>query len=146
MFLDDLMEWLSEQMLQDKNIILAGYFNIHVNNLQNNDEAFIFHNTMVVLGLEQHCTFPTHNSDNTLDLLFTEACSNIRVQKWKPGPFFSDHSMDTELLVNLMNLQDLDKITNLNDLVSSFNSRSRTTLDQMAPIMTNSITIRNKNP
>ena len=45
-----------------------------------------------------------------------------------------------------MNLQDLDKITNLNDLVSSFDSRSRTALDQMAPIMTNTITNRHKNP
>ena len=53
--------------------------------------------------------------------------------------------LDTEQLVNLMNLQDLDKITNLNDLVSSFNSNSRTTLDQMAPIMTKTITIRHRN-
>ena len=54
--------------------------------------------------------------------------------------------LDTEQLANLMNLQDLDEITNLNDLVSSFNSRSRTALDQMAPIMTKTITIRHKNP
>ena len=53
MFLNDLTEWLSEQVLQDRNIILARYFNIHVNNFQNND-AFIFHNTMVALGLEHY--------------------------------------------------------------------------------------------
>ena len=54
--------------------------------------------------------------------------------------------LDTGQLVNLMNLQDLDEIANLNDLVSSFNSRSRTTLDEMAPIMKKTITIRQKNP
>ena len=39
--------------------------------------------------------------------------------------------LDTEQQLNLMNLQDLYGITNLIDLVSSFNSRLRTALDQM---------------
>ena len=105
-----------------------------------------------------------------LDLVFIEAYSNSRVQKCKPYPFFSDHSMvecilsipredmvqhtttlqktkglDTEQLVNLMNLQGLDEITNLNDLISSFNRISGTALDQMAPFITKTITIRHRN-
>ena len=66
-FLDDLMEWLSEQTSQDKNIILAGDFNIHVNNLQNNDKA----------SYSQHHGCTRHRT--TLYISNTEQWKHIRL-------------------------------------------------------------------
>ena len=31
MFLDDLTEWLAESLVNDKNIIILGNFNMHIN-------------------------------------------------------------------------------------------------------------------
>ena len=47
---------------------------------------------MLALGLDQHVTFPTHRSNNILDLVFTECLSTHRILSCKPGPYLSDHT------------------------------------------------------
>ena len=53
MFIDDMTEFLAEALSQHQNIILAGDFNIHINN-QDDPEANILMDTMTALSLQQH--------------------------------------------------------------------------------------------
>ena len=84
------MEFLAEVLSQHQNIILAGDFNIHINN-QDDPKANILMDTITALGLQQHTNFVTHHSGNTLDLIFTEIIMRQKVLKCTPGPFISDH-------------------------------------------------------
>ena len=68
MFIDDITEFLAEALSQHQNIILAGDFNIHINN-QEDPEADTLIDTMMALGIQQHTNFITHHSGNTLDLI-----------------------------------------------------------------------------
>ena len=90
MFIDDITEFLAETLSQHQNIILAGYFNMHINN-QDDPEGNILMDTVTALGLQQHANFVTHHSGNTLDLIFTEIITRQKVLKCTPGPFILDH-------------------------------------------------------
>ena len=90
MFIDDITEFLAEALSQCQNIILAGAFNMHINN-QDDPEANILMDTMAALGLQQQTNFITHHSGNTLDLILTEIIMRQKVLKCTPGPFISDH-------------------------------------------------------
>ena len=144
MFINDITEFLAEALSQHQNTILAGDFNIHINN-QYDPEANILMDTMTVLGLQQHINFVTHCIGNTLDLIFTEIIMRQKVLKCTPGPFISDHcSVNITLSVQKTNIIrmalqthnlkdiDLDQFTkdvgieeiptsNLEDMVEIFN-------------------------
>ena len=70
-FLDEFSEFLAEALAEHRNLVITGDFNLHVNDSKDQDGE-VFTDTMVALGLDQHVTFPTHRSNNTLDLVFTE--------------------------------------------------------------------------
>ena len=89
-FINDIMEFLAELLSQHQNILLAGDFNIHINN-QDGPEANILMDTMTALGLQQHTNCVTYCSGNTLDLIFTEIIMKQKVLKYTPGPFISDY-------------------------------------------------------
>ena len=76
-FINDITEFLTEVLSQHQNIILAGDFNIHINN-QDAPEANILMDTMTALGLQQHTNFITHHTGNTMDLIFTETITKQR--------------------------------------------------------------------
>ena len=80
MFIDDITEFLTEALSQHQNIILAGDFNIHINN-QDDPEANILMDTMRALALQQHTNFISHHSGNTSDLIFTEIVMRQKVLK-----------------------------------------------------------------
>ena len=69
-FIDEITEWLPQVLTNHNNIINAGDFNLHVNDERDTD-ASIFIDMMEAMGLQQHVTYPTHKSDNILDLVFT---------------------------------------------------------------------------
>ena len=46
---------------------------------------------MEAMGLQQHVTYPTHKSDNILDLVFTELITQINIKDLSCGSFLSDH-------------------------------------------------------
>ena len=71
-------------------MMLLGDFNIYIND-ENDNEAGIFMDTMIVLGFNQHVSFPMHRAGNILDLVFTETCNSIEVKSCRPGPILSDH-------------------------------------------------------
>ena len=89
-FLDKFPDWLSTKITEDKNIVMVGDFNVHVND-GCDIEANIFNDMMIVMGLKQWVTFPTHHDGNTLDLVMTELGSKLTVNKCEEGPFLSDH-------------------------------------------------------
>ena len=64
----------------DKNIIIMGDFNHHINK-QLDEDASNFMELMSSVGLVQHIEFGTHESKNILDLVFTESSSYFSVVK-----------------------------------------------------------------
>ena len=169
MFINDITEFLTEALSQHQNIILAGDFNIHINN-QDDPEANILMDTMAALGLKQHTNFITHCSRNTLDLIFTETIIRQKVLKCTPGPFISDHCAvnitlslpKTNIIRNTIqthSLKDIDldhfikdmgieeiPTSNLEDMVEVFNKKLETTLDNHVPEKAKRITKRVTTP
>ena len=63
------MDWIAETSANDKNLLICGDYNLHVNN-PNGEVAANFLKTNTALGLKQHVRFATHTSGITLDLIF----------------------------------------------------------------------------
>ena len=68
-FLDEITEWMVDSLAEDTNVIVAGDFNLHISN-ENDDDAHNLLDTFAALGLDQHVGLPTHKSGNILDLNF----------------------------------------------------------------------------
>ena len=89
-FIDEIIDLLTEILPANKNHISLGDFNIHINN--NEDvEALIFHESMEALGLKQHSMTPTHKPNNILDLIFTEILSDIGIEAVETATYISNH-------------------------------------------------------
>ena len=73
-------------------VIIAGDFNIHVNNLFNEDAQQLL-SAMEALGFDQLVDFCTHKSGNILDLLFTCMGNKIKCVNLKSDGFISDHCL-----------------------------------------------------
>ena len=71
MFIDDITEWLLDQLVQSNNVVVAGDFNIHINKQFENDKAGIM-SALESMGLVLHQLQETHKSGNILDLILTE--------------------------------------------------------------------------
>ncbi len=71
--------------------LLAGDFNVHMDNLQDTD-ASTFKNLLSLAGFTQHVTGSTHKMGHTLDLLITrdadEAISDITIHSDLPSDHF----------------------------------------------------------
>ena len=91
MFLDDLAEFLEVVLTSYSNIIIAGYFNFHVDDVANPD-AQLFLDLLTAFGLQNHIKFPTHKSKHTLDLILSECISCLSVKDSIPGQYLSDHT------------------------------------------------------
>ena len=157
-FIDEFTEWIGEHLTSDKNLVITGNFNVHVND-QEDPDAQILTNITSALGLNQHVNFSTHRAGNTLDLLFTKTRYNVNVLQCKKGPTLSDHytvistllatrpglsksmityymleDINTDEMMTSMNLDSLEFITDLDDLVLSFNNNLWKALDDNAPL------------
>ena len=81
-FIDEFSEHLTEELAEHRNLVITGDFNLHVNDTEDqNGEVFI--DTMLALGQDQHVTFPTHRSNNTLHLMFSECLSTHKILSCK---------------------------------------------------------------
>ena len=78
-FLEEFTEWVSDVMSNKLNVILAGDFNLHTNN-PNDDNAANLINCMTALGMSQQVHFTTHKLGNTLDLIFIEDFSDLHIK------------------------------------------------------------------
>ena len=89
-FIDEIIDLLTEILPVNKNHIILGDFNIHI--IENEDvEAQIFSESMEELGLKQHSMTPTHKSDNILNLIFTAILSDIGIEVVETATYISDH-------------------------------------------------------
>ena len=61
-----------------------------MDNHEDND-AIAFNNTMEAMELKQHISGPTHKLGKTLDLLFTEVMSELKIITHSKHAFISDH-------------------------------------------------------
>ena len=163
MFIDDITEFLAEILSQYQNTVLAGDFNIHVNN-QDDPETNVLMGTMTILGLQKHTNVVTHHSENTLDLIFTVIIMRQKVLKCTPDTFTSDHCAVNitlsgpkpnimRITIQTHNLKDIDldqfckdmgieaiPTSNLEDMVEVFNKKLISELDHHAPERTKRIT------
>ena len=73
-------------------LIIAGDFNIHVNDLFNEDTQQVL-SAMEALGFNQLVDFCTHESGNILDLLFICIGNKIKCINIKSDVFISDHCL-----------------------------------------------------
>ena len=90
MFLDKFTEWLPDQLVKYKNVMIAGDINFHLNN-NDDPDATTLKDTLNALGLKIHNNFPTHRLGNTLDILATNITSSLNIITCQPGLFLSDH-------------------------------------------------------
>ena len=133
MFLDDLAEFLEEILTLYSSIIIAGDFNLHIDDIANPD-AQVFLDLLTVFGLQNHVNFPTHRSKHTLDLVLSECISHLSVKDYIPDLYLCDHiSVVSHLSVDKPPLEvqectyyklkgiDIDKIsTRLNEAFVNF--------------------------
>ena len=163
------MEFLAEVLAEHRNLVITGDFNLHVNDTEDQDGE-VFTDTMLALGLDQHVMFPTHRSNNTLDLVFTECLSTHRILSYKPGPYLSDHtavefllsvekqhmvskhitigklkSIEIPSLIEDLHLDDQLDSDMLDDMVEWLETRLQTALDKHAPSKEKCIRVRSSN-
>ena len=140
-FLDEFTEWVSDVMSNKLNVILAGDFNLHMNN-PNDDNAANLIDCMTALGMSQQVHFTTHKSGNTLDLIFIEDFSDLHIKSCIQGNFISDHCVITcrtslskhDIVCKQVSYQDLKSI-DIEEMWSHYDFRlpdGNITIDEMA--------------
>ena len=72
------------------NIVISGDFNLHIDN-NKDPEAQLFIDMMAALCLDCHVDFLTHKNGHSLDLVFTEILSEMKIIRCNPGTYLSDH-------------------------------------------------------
>ena len=73
--------------------MIAGDFNIQYFYVENEKvDTDQFQNMMEAMSLVQHKNFSTHNSGNTIDVLFSEMVGQLKIESVKCCEMFSDHT------------------------------------------------------
>ena len=153
------MDWIAETLANDKNLLICGDYNLHVNNPDDEDAAN-FLDTNTALGLK-HVRFVTHTSG---------VSSEMGIANCILDSFISDHcNVLCKLMLKgediqrkastYMKLKDIDieemgkciKATsrsegNLDERVMDFNNALINALNVHAPLQTKQITIRRTVP
>ena len=170
MFTDDFISFMEETLLDLKNPIILGDFNIHINDTDNTD-AITFVDSMEALGLVQHVSKYTHLAGNIIDLIYTFQSNGLSVQYCSVGLFVSNHRIilaainlrkltltwqkvksrktkdirpsDFESEFNNQNIPETDNIDELN---LTYNKELTQVYDKLAPVKEITITSRIQTP
>ena len=170
MFINTIMEYLTDVLAKHKNNVILGDFNIHTEDLSSSNTV-IFNESMEALGLEQHVKFLTHRCGNTLDLIFTEVWFGPTPAAPHRGPLLSDHHLVSLQLHHKKEIpsrkevpmRKIDKLTteslamefkpglvcetkDLPTLISQLDGKLKRTLDTLAPEKKCSVTTHVKQP
>ena len=127
-FINDLTQLLTTTGSENRNIILLGDLNLHIDNPEGPDADQII-TTMEAFGLKQHIKFPTHQLGHTLDLIATESTTKLTCAPI-PGPYLSDHRMviietNSKILTEKPQYKEYRKLTEaaITDFQQSFNNQ-----------------------
>ena len=152
-------------------LIFVGDFNIHIDDL-NDVNSIHFLKLLNTFNLCQHVSFPTQNSGHVLDLIITNASSNLVTCPFLLDTYISDHKtvcVDIDLPkpninkvtfsyrpINKINFTDFNQDIsnafsnidnfNLDSLIDHFNSNMSLILDKYAPLKTVTVKPRTSNP
>ena len=171
MFIDEFTAWIADQLTTESNILLLGDFNMQTNKIDTDAEIKIFMDTIEALGLQQWLDFGKHRLGNTIDFVFTELASNIKIIKCTPGPFISDHCIvkceinykrdrPTEEYIRYQKISKINtdayvkdllltKITNdleLDTMIDVFQQELVRVLDEHAPMIRKRLQIKQPKP
>ena len=102
-FINDVVEYMENNITDKSEFLLLGDFNIHINKL-NDEEVVTFHDFLSSFGLQNHILFPIHKSQNILDLVTTHESTDI-VSNFMQGEMISHHFA---VLLICIFLQDLN--------------------------------------
>ena len=169
MFTEDFISFMEETLLDLKNPIILGDFNIHINDTDNAD-AITFVDSMEALGLVQHVSKYTHMAGNILDLIYTFWGDGLSVQHCNVGPFVSDHRI-VLVAINLRKLtltwwkiktrktkdirpsdfesefnKNIPETDNIDELNLAYNKELTRVYDKLAPVKEITITSRTQTP
>ena len=151
-------------------LIFVGDFNMHVDEL-NDSNALHFLKLLNLFKLCQHVSLPTHNSGHILNLIITNASSNLNICIYVLDTYISDYKtvcVDIDLPkpavnkvtfscrpINKINFTDFNQdISNafsnidnfdLDSLIDYFNSNMSLILDKYAPRKTVTVKPRTSN-
>lgn len=172
-YFSDFSSLLETIALSPGQLVICGDFNIHVNKPDDSDARKLL-DLLQSAGLKQHVDFPTHVSNNTLDLLITrdlESCaSNVAPVHGLP----SDHTgiicdiniqraKATKRVVNSRGINNINKEdfrrdlqdslsealvgeTSVDSMTESYNSTLCSSLNEHAPETLREISLRPKAP
>ena len=169
MFITEFSDTLTDLLATYNNdhLIIVGDFNIHVDNL-NNQDAKAFMETLNDLGCIQHVNCKTHEAGHTIDLCITPSNTVLNISPPSADAYLSDHafvqfsvsipkpplikqSTQSRSLRKINNLQlqtDLSKFTaeilnyDGHNIAQEYNNRLSSLLDKHAPVITKSRIIR----
>ncbi|XP_070565305.1 uncharacterized protein [Ptychodera flava] len=96
-FIDEFLTLLESWLPANDNIIIAGDFNIHIDNKED-PGACSFIDSVEAIGLKIGVDFATHKEGHHLDLIITENVSRTDIHTVNAGPFLSDHRVVTGVL------------------------------------------------
>ena len=168
-FFDDFTSILDRHDVSTYDVVIAGDFNFNLND-SNNAEVSQFMDILFTFDLNQHVHDPTHENGLTLDLIITRSSSNF-VRNVKVDYKISDHFLiichlslgkpakevkkvtfrkltqidfekfNSDLCDEFVQLQQL---TDIDTLITLYDSTLHKILDNHAPEQDKIITIRNK--
>ncbi|XP_068713260.1 uncharacterized protein [Montipora foliosa] len=171
-FFDEFASYMESIILTPEPLIITGDFNIHVDNV-NDSDACEFLDLLASLGLKQHVIGPTHEGGHTLDLVITRQYDQVIKSAALIDRFISDHAavlcqLDSvkpctatkEISYRQLKSIDIDALradlmaselctsvfTNLDMMVSYYNSALSSFLDEYAPLRTKSVANRKRVP
>jgi exonuclease III len=169
-FIDEFLETLTETVLNYKNLIILGDFNLRIND-DTEIESQMFIDAMYALGLNQQVTFTTHQKGNILDLIFTEHLSLVKNSSCSQRPFLSDHcvvelttlmpktllqrkkveyrkikNIDIKEFMNDLHVDTLLEMNSLTTLLQRLEHNAKTALDKHAPLKKKVMTVRKPIP
>ena len=167
-FIDELTQFIPKIIMNYKNAIILGDFNLHLDT--DDPNAGMFADTLDAMGLTEHVNFQTHRAGHTLDQIYSVLDNPVTVFSVAQGPLILDHNIihghitiprnatiTRTVVSRKFNEIDCDKFMddielnrisfdNIDEAVRSFDTELTRILDLHAPLKTRKVTECKKEP